>query len=117
MNTKHSWTKLAKLGLPILVMSLAGLAYGAVASWEIQRAINGPFWTLEDFAFSKINLAQPSAREVDKLSALAKKVHEKVCPGKMSWHESFEAACQASKKSGKPVFLFHLLGRLDQRFC
>ena len=38
-------------------------------------------------------------------------------PGRVRWHESFAAACAASERSGKPVFLFHMMGRLDQRFC
>jgi hypothetical protein len=40
-----------------------------------------------------------------------------VAPGKVTWHASFEAACEASKKSGKPVLLFQLLGHLDKQFC
>jgi hypothetical protein len=41
----------------------------------------------------------------------------RVAPGKVNWHPSFEAACAASKKSGKPVLLFQLLGQLDKQFC
>ena len=41
----------------------------------------------------------------------------RVAPGKVNWHPSFEAACEASKKSGKPVLLFQLLGQLDKQFC
>jgi hypothetical protein len=41
----------------------------------------------------------------------------KVRPGRVRWHEDFASACKASKRSGKPVFHFHMLGRLDQRFC
>jgi hypothetical protein len=44
-------------------------------------------------------------------------VNPKVAPGKVSWHPDFEAACAASKKSGKPVLLFQLLGKLDDQFC
>lgn len=40
-----------------------------------------------------------------------------VAPGKVNWHPSFAAACEASKKSGKPVLLFQLLGHLDKQFC
>ncbi|HMF18172.1 MAG TPA: twin-arginine translocation signal domain-containing protein [Gemmataceae bacterium] len=41
----------------------------------------------------------------------------RVRPGRVQWHRSFEAACAASRSSGKPAFLFHMMGRLDQRFC
>ena len=44
-------------------------------------------------------------------------VNPKVAPGLIRWHTDFTAACEASRKSGKPVLLFHLLGRLDERFC
>lgn len=40
----------------------------------------------------------------------------RVEPGKVSWHADFEAARRASGESGKPVMLFQLMGRLDQRF-
>lgn len=40
-----------------------------------------------------------------------------VAPGKVKWHSDFDTACQAAKKSGKPVLLFQMLGRLDQEFC
>ena len=37
-------------------------------------------------------------------------------PGKVRWHESFAAAKAAAAKSGKPVLLFQLMGRLDRQF-
>ena len=40
-----------------------------------------------------------------------------VAPGFVRWHPSFESACGAAAGSGKPVLLFHLMGRLDQQFC
>lgn len=41
----------------------------------------------------------------------------KVTPGLVQWKNDFEDACLASKRSGKPVLLFQVLGRLDERFC
>jgi hypothetical protein len=38
-------------------------------------------------------------------------------PGRVRWHEDFAAACAAGRASGKPVLLFHMMGRLDQKFC
>ena len=38
-------------------------------------------------------------------------------PGRVRWHDDFAAACSAARGSGKPVFLFHMLGRLDEKFC
>lgn len=40
-----------------------------------------------------------------------------VQPGLVRWHESFDAAREASLVTGKPVLLFQLLGRLDEEFC
>jgi hypothetical protein len=40
----------------------------------------------------------------------------RVEPGKVKWHDSFADACAAAKKSGKPVLLFQMMGRLDHRF-
>ena len=36
---------------------------------------------------------------------------------KVRWHESFAAAVNAAKASGRPVLLFQLLGKLDDEFC
>lgn len=38
-------------------------------------------------------------------------------PGRVHWHESFEAACAAAKRSRKPVLVFHMMGQLDRQFC
>jgi hypothetical protein len=40
-----------------------------------------------------------------------------VKPGEVNWHASFDAACAAAKKSGKPVLLLHMMGQLDKQFC
>jgi hypothetical protein len=37
-------------------------------------------------------------------------------PGKVRWHPGFDEACAAARSSGKPVLLFQMIGRLDQRF-
>jgi hypothetical protein len=44
-------------------------------------------------------------------------VNPKVQPGKVNWHQDLDTARLASVKSGKPVLLFHMMGRLDDRFC
>jgi hypothetical protein len=44
-------------------------------------------------------------------------VNPKVEPGKVKWHASLEAACAAAKRSGKPVLLFQMMGKLDDQFC
>jgi hypothetical protein len=41
----------------------------------------------------------------------------RVEPGKVNWHPTFEAALEASRKSGKPVLLFQMMGKLDLKFC
>jgi hypothetical protein len=44
-------------------------------------------------------------------------VNPKVAPGKVRWHKDFASACAAAARSGKPVLLFHMMGRLDDKFC
>src|SRR5262245_60458061 len=41
----------------------------------------------------------------------------KVAAGLVAWHASPDAAMDAAKRSGKPVLLFQLLGRLDDEWC
>jgi len=57
---------------------------------------------------------QPAARST---ASPDKFRNPQVEPGKVRWHKDFEAACTASKKSGKPVLLFQMIGKLDDRFC
>jgi hypothetical protein len=44
-------------------------------------------------------------------------VNPKVEPGKVRWHKDFATACREAKKSGKPVLLFQMMGKLDDQFC
>jgi hypothetical protein len=41
----------------------------------------------------------------------------KVAPGKVCWHKDFDEAKRAAAVSGKPVLMFAMLGRLDDKFC
>jgi hypothetical protein len=41
----------------------------------------------------------------------------KVAPGKVTWHKDLATACAASRTSGKPVLLFQMMGKLDDKFC
>jgi hypothetical protein len=43
--------------------------------------------------------------------------NRKVPPGYVQWHADFQSASSASQKSGKPVLLFQLMGRLDEELC
>lgn len=54
---------------------------------------------------------------VANLPSADKFVNPKVEPGKVRWHKTFANACAAAKKSGKPVLLFEMMGKLDERFC
>ena len=38
-------------------------------------------------------------------------------PVKIDWHADLDAAQLAAAKSGKPILLFQLLGKLDDEFC
>jgi hypothetical protein len=44
-------------------------------------------------------------------------VNPRVQPGKVRWHADLAEACKAASKSGKPVLLFQMMGRLDEKFC
>ncbi|HEX6883213.1 MAG TPA: hypothetical protein VF530_07510 [Planctomycetota bacterium] len=83
--------------------------------------------TLAPFALS-FPLALPqdssflSKREVElpverALAPLAAPSNRPVAPGLVTWHADLAAACAAAERSGKPVLLFQLLGRLDEELC
>jgi hypothetical protein len=62
---------------------------------------------------SLANSSEPAGRAGHNVAA----DNPKVEPGLVRWHPSFAAACAAAKKSGKPVLLFQMMGRLDEQFC
>jgi hypothetical protein len=61
---------------------------------------------------AKVVVAERSAPAVARDFA-----NPKVLPGKVRWHPSFTAACEAARRSGKPVLLFQMMGKLDDQFC
>jgi hypothetical protein len=63
---------------------------------------------------SKTVVEQPTERL---LAAGTAFVNPKVEPGKVTWHADFAAARAASAKSGKPVLLLQMMGKLDDQFC
>lgn len=67
---------------------------------------------------SKAPASRNSARSLDSQKpALKPAPSQKVEPGKVRWHKAIQTAMDASAQSGKPVLLFQMMGRLDDRFC
>jgi hypothetical protein len=84
-------------------------------------SVKGPAPRLDT---TKADTIEPSARnavaKTGGLPAASKPTdadNPLVKPGEVKWHASFQAACEAAKKSGKPVLLFHMMGQLDRQFC
>ncbi|MGB6044843.1 MAG: hypothetical protein WBF93_16940 [Pirellulales bacterium] len=77
-------------------------------------------WAVEMPVKEMIGKPNPAAAFVTNLplpTNTTPPTNPKVAPGKVSWHPDFAAACEASRKSGKPVLHFQLLGNLDDQFC
>jgi hypothetical protein len=67
----------------------------------------------------KLVIEKPTA-EIVKASAATDAnafVNPKVEPGAVRWHATLDDACKAAAKSGKPVLLFQMMGKLDEKFC
>jgi hypothetical protein len=67
----------------------------------------------------KLVIEKPTA-EIVKTSAPADAnafVNPKVEPGAVKWHATLDDACKAAAKSGRPVLLFQMMGKLDEKFC
>jgi hypothetical protein len=102
----------------IVVVGLSGLA--------LLSALAGRGWTDDapkpkatDFT-KKVVIEKPTVAVVAGSSSVAETkdfANPKVKPGDVKWHTSFADACQAAEKSGKPVLLFQLMGKLDDQFC
>jgi hypothetical protein len=82
---------------------------------------NGPLVTAADF--SKTIVIEPATKAVvARASAPAPTtagsfVNPRVPPGQVNWHPTLAAARKAAQKSGRPVLLFQMMGKLDEQFC
>ena len=65
---------------------------------------------------SKLDIEGPTKQLLSGSNRALEEANPQVKPGDVHWHPDLSTACDASKKSGKPVLLFHLLGQLDQQF-
>jgi hypothetical protein len=65
----------------------------------------------------KAVIENPTKSVVRDTSTLTADVNPRVEPGKVRWHATFQAACEAARRSGKPVLLFQMMGKLDDQFC
>ncbi len=112
MKSRLWWTGLCS--------GLAGsvLLAGALALAQERQAPAGPAGkpAAKELDRGKKDIENPTERLVAKTAAPADD-NPKVQPGKVNWHPDLDTACQAARKSGKPVLVFHMMGRLDDRFC
>ena len=95
--------------LGFMVAMTMGMISGAVVAVE-KGAVMTP----------KRRIEQPLERLVAEKTTgkVAERFHNpKVAPGKVQWHPDMQTACAASRKSGKPVLLFQMMGKLDDQFC
>ena len=98
-----------------LLSALAILTAG-VHGEEIVPAKLGPYLT-KSVIESPTKVVVRNATKVAPVPTGDTFVNPKVQPGKVVWHKDFDAACRAAKKTGKPVLLFQMMGKLDDRFC
>jgi len=101
-----------------------------VLLWVLSAAV---CWTMWGSSSREAALTLPAAKAVQSPACLvpptackaepdvhAKTVtgdNLKVAPGLVQWHARLSDACTAAAKSGKPVLLFQMMGKLDDRFC
>lgn len=108
-----TWSKLFRPRAGLVLMAGALLVPGVAGEEKPPLAVRD---------VSKMTIEVPIKRLVEtgkqkpvpQADALA---NPKVEPGKVRWHADFDAARAAAAKSGKPVLLFQLMGKLDERFC
>jgi hypothetical protein len=98
-----------------------------LSSMAVLTAWSGKGWGEEkvkkvmvDISKGKV-IERPTAKIVTNSATVESKdtafVNPKVDPGAVKWHATFDEACNASAKSGKPVLLFQMMGNLDEKFC
>ena len=116
-----AWRALAWTGLMVIVAT--GFSYSTQTEVRVAQAAEERTEPTRILDGSKVLAIERPAKEVvERLSAGASASatgaeNPSVSAGLVRWHTSFADACDAVRKSGKPVLLFHLMGRLDQQFC
>ena len=97
------------LSIPGSVVSDDDSSQPAVPKYESKLAIESPSEKLVATALpAELSKSTPPTPDRHPIAAV---------PGKVDWLADFDAACRASRDSGKPVLLFQLMGRLDEVFC
>jgi hypothetical protein len=104
-----------------IMNGLTLVTLGAALALPQQPAADISKWKME-WPAKHVLAAQPAPADVRKMAiespakaVIAKStspefLNPKVEPGKVHWHGDLVTACEAAKKSGKPVLLFHLMG-------
>jgi hypothetical protein len=109
---KRTWTCLAGVfGGSVAALALAANFLPGAPPNDAKPKMDNPKRSIESSAKRVL------ARGVNAPAAAADFANPRVEPGKVRWHADFDAACRAAGRSGKPVLLFHMMGRLDQQFC
>lgn len=106
------------IGRPSLYLFTGVLSCATWISAVPMRAQDRPAATPIADVTKSTRVEVPAAKILKDLSAgAAMSDNPKVEPGLVRWRASFAEASAAAKKSGRPVLLFQLLGRLDEQFC
>lgn len=99
------------------------LVIAAGAAWGLESAGRGQEKSITKADITKtVRIEKPAntilARQSAGVVSNGKDfVNPKVQPGGVHWHSTLTAACEAARKSGKPVLLFQMMGKLDDQFC
>ena len=125
--TRKSFLLLACSVACAALLGLAGLAAAAepassfdalrqrVVEMAKQKAAEKPAAIAADRKKRDVEL--PTETVLKDRSAPSAEDNPKVAPGKVQWHPTFAAASAVAAKSGKPVLLFQMMGKLDDQFC
>jgi hypothetical protein len=84
-------------------------SYADMSKDRIERPLESSFQSFGNTTFTTV-------RRQPRSTATASDVQH-VRPGLVSWHASLAEACDASRQSGKPVLVFQMMGKLDEKFC
>lgn len=66
---------------------------------------------------TSVSTKMASSRTVPSSQSTLAFKNPRVAPGRVNWHATLDDAMVEARKSGKPILLFQMMGRLDDRFC
>lgn len=100
-----------------ILLRFIGAMVGVVFAFCLMDSIGWKYQKAESYKASAQVMANASVPKPVGATVPVTQENPMCTAGKIRWHRTFAEAQLAAGKSKKPIFLFEMLGKLDEEFC